>query len=192
VGSIVASHIQSTKGRISELVRERYLRAGIMNEKEIENEVKDWLKRLQTVFPRKQYNGVEQVCITSSQVLGFVYEKSRALGMKNITLRVVKQLINVHPYLIGLRRGNKPVTETMYVEDTVVSASKDRRTAIKVYEVLEPPFETERFYVETHDSITIDQLREIFAFGRIGSSRKQGYGSFRGRVVGVLEDGGGS
>jgi hypothetical protein len=58
-----------------------------------------------------------------------------------------------------------------------------------MFETASPPCWTEMFYIISHHpGVKPETIAELLAFGRMGASRTQGYGTFHGKVInGVRE-----
>ena len=184
--NLVNTHIESLEGRLRQVVQQHYHE---LDEQEISEKIENWQRSLLTLFPRKDFNGRQQLAITNTHVLGFIHERSSALKLKTLTLNSVKQLVEVRPRLIGLLRGREPITSADFITDTVVSKDKfGKRSALRVFETVQPVFRTETIHITTYSpQINADILAKLFEFGRIGASRKQGYGAFHGKVVAVMD-----
>jgi hypothetical protein len=180
---LVEAHIDSLRGRIIPLIRRELDK---VDEETIARELENWKKHLLNVFPRKKYNGCEQVCIPSTWVLGAMRARASALKM-----RVGQALINsikISPTLIGLRNRDGPMTpeKIEYMTDTITSNDRfGRRTALKVFEMIFPPAWTESIIIDVFNPmLKKETIAQLLEFGRMGASRTQGYGAFRGKIIG--------
>jgi hypothetical protein len=181
---LVERHIESFRGRVIPLLR----RELDMDEEEAVRELERWKKSLLHVFPRKQYDGVEQVAIPNRWILAFL--RSRAATMKMKLGPALVEGVEIRPYLIGLRyrddNGLRPLTpdKLAYVTDTIVSNDKfGKRSALLMFETANPPCWTEMFYIIIHHPlIKPETIKELVSFGRMGANRTQGYGTFHGVV----------
>jgi hypothetical protein len=179
---LVEAHIDGFRGRIIPLIRRELEN---VDEGTIAQELEKWKRQLLNVFPRKKYNGYEQVCIPNTWVFGAMRARAAALKM-----RVGQALINsikISPRLIGLRNRDGPIIpeKIEYMTDTITSNDKfGRRSALKIFETIFPPTWTESITIDVFNPMlkkeTIVQLLE---FGRMGASRTQGYGAFKGKII---------
>jgi BMFP domain-containing protein YqiC len=181
---LVEKHVESFRGRVIPLLR----RELGMDEEEAVRELEKWKSSLLHVFPRKQYDGVEQVAIPSRWILALL--RSRAATMKMRLGPALVEGVEIRPYLIGLRyrddKGLRPLTpdKLAYVTDTIVSNDRyGKRSALLMFETANPPCWTEMFYITSHHPlIKPETVEELLSFGRMGASRTQGYGTFHGMI----------
>ena len=179
---LVEAHIDSIRGRIVPLIRRELEK---INEETIAEELEKWKNNLLSVFPRKKYNGGEQVCIPNTWVFGAM--RARASSLK---LRAGPSLINgikISPHLIGLRNKDGPITpeKIEYITDTIVSNDKfGKRSALRAYEAIIPPAWTELITIEIYNpALRPDVIAQLLEFGRMGANRTQGYGEFKGKII---------
>jgi hypothetical protein len=185
---LVERHLEATKGRILQ-----YLRAvkASEDEEKLRREMEKWLEGLLNVFPRKILKNdgheIEQIAFPASWIYGVLEERAAALKIKGVTRGLIKNAVEVRPYLIGLRKSGRPATieDIIFQDDTVVSADKfGKRTALKRFEALLPPLETQTFYINVYaPAIKLEDLKKLLEFGRLGASRGQGYGAFHARIM---------
>ena len=179
--NLTKAHLESVRGRLIPFLRSQKPK---LTEKKLEEEFQKWVHQTLTVFPRKRYNGIEQVAIPSTWIYGFLKNRVSAVKIRGINRKVIEQDIFIRPRLIGLRRGGKPITDVdEIVEDTIVSSDKfGKRAAIKHFEVINPPAYTETIYVDS--DLPRETLEKLFERGRMGASRGLGYGSCIGLLRG--------
>lgn len=174
--SLAEAHIEGIKGRILKVLREKSKTA---TEEELLKEAEDWLHKTLNVFPRKNYNGIEQIAIPSTWVFGVLRKKVAFFKIKKLSKAVIEQTALVRPSLIGLRNKNGPIAEADIIESTIVSSDiHGKRVALKRFEVVRPPAWTETFYITFHYDIDESDVAKLLAFGRMGAGRTQGSGEF--------------
>jgi hypothetical protein len=195
--NLVQKHIEAVKGRILDHLRSV---KSVESEEKLEKEVDKWLEGLLNVFPRKIYkcNGAEvvQIAFPASWILGVLEERAAILKIKGINRGLIKNAVAVKPYLIGLvkpigKKHARPVMigDIVFQDDTIVSADRfGKRSALKRFETLFPPLETQNFYIEVYtQAVKYEDLKKLLEFGRLGASRGQGFGSFTGTISKVGE-----
>jgi hypothetical protein len=177
--NLVEAHVRAIAGRMLALGR-KFADAG--NEDELKQIIDDWKKNTTVIFRRKQYNGTEQLALGASQIVGVLHERARALGLsKIVSLAALKQAVFVHPALIGLRRAEGPIVVPDEIEQAPVAASHG--SAVRQFELVRPPAWTEVITIDVENADVARLIPQILARGRLGASRKQGYGLFTTRFI---------
>ena len=177
--NLVEQHVKSIAGRM-QTVAKALLNVG--DEKALEELINNWKKSTTIVFPRKQYNGTEQLAIHAAQIVGVIHERAKALGKSAaVPYEVVRQAIWVKPTLIGLQRARAPITLPDRIEE--VALSTPRRSAIRVFETVDPPANTEVFTIVIENKTLAELLPTLLDHGRLGAMRKHGFGQFTAHFV---------
>lgn len=174
--SLTQRHVEAMKGRILEVLRTKKYQD---DEEKLMKEVEKWWKGLLSVFPRKQYNGVEQIAFPNTWILGLLENRASALKLSKINRTVIKNSVMVRPRLIGFRRGGKPITDVDGIIETTIIA-RDGHPAFKHFEIVTPPAYTEVIYINIYtELIKTEDLKKLLEFGKLGASRGQACGEFK-------------
>ena len=174
--NLAERHVEAMRGRILTILRAKKYEE---DEEKLEKEIKKWWEGTLSVFPRKQFNGCDQIAFPNSWILGVLENRASTLKLAKISRNVIKNSVMVRPRLIGLKRDGKPITDADgTIGDTVIA--RDGHSAIKHFEIVTPPAYTEVIYINIYNElIKTEDLMKLLEFGKLGASRGQGCGEFK-------------